>query len=277
MLYIVATPIGNLGDITARALETLGAVDLIAAEDTRRARQLLSHFGISRPLLAYHDHSDTQRIDELLEALAEGQKVALLSDAGTPLVSDPGYRLVKMALDAGIPVTTLPGACAVVAALSMAGLPPDRFVFEGFLPPKEVARRNRLQALVREPRTLIFYESPRRVQAMLADVVATMGAEREVVVAREITKTHETVLRGSAQQVLERVSSDPEQQLGEIVVLIHGAGEDPDADATRAREIMSVLVNEMPVKTAAKCAEALSGLPKNLLYKVGLELRGGKG
>jgi len=272
LLYVVATPIGNLGDITARALEVLGNVDVIAAEDTRRARLLLSHFNISKPMVAYHDHSDNHRVDQLMAELAEGKNVALLSDAGTPLVSDPGYRLVRRALEEGMNVTTLPGACAAIAALSMAGLPSDRFVFEGFLPSKAAARRAHLESLKQEPRTLIFYESPRRIQAMLSDVVEVMGAARELVVTREITKTHETLLRGTAADVLHRVSNDPEQQLGEIVVLIHGAGEDADADATRAHQMMGILVEQMPVKTAAKVAEQLSGLPRNLLYKTGLAL-----
>jgi 16S rRNA (cytidine1402-2'-O)-methyltransferase len=210
MLHIVATPIGNLGDISRRAIEVLAGADIVAAEDTRRCRALLTHLGLSRTVLAYHDHSDEHRERELIAELQRGCSVALVADAGTPLISDPGFRLVRAAREAGIEVVCVPGPCAAIAALSIAGLPSDRFVFEGFLPAREAARKARLELLVDETRTLIFYESPRRVCGLLEDLRAVFGGGRHAVVARELTKLHETVLSGSIDALLERVLADAE-------------------------------------------------------------------
>ncbi|MBK7171038.1 MAG: 16S rRNA (cytidine(1402)-2'-O)-methyltransferase [Gammaproteobacteria bacterium] len=274
MLYIVATPIGNPGDLSARAAQVLGDVDLIAAEDTRRCKRLLAHLGVSRPVLAYHDHSDARRLQSLLEKLLRGQNIALVSDAGTPLVSDPGYRLVRAALDAGVRVVAVPGPCAAMAALSVAGLPSDRFVFEGFLAARAEGRRARLEELGGETRTMIFYESPRRVLASLRDMVGAFGEGREAVVARELTKVHETVLCGSLEELAARVVADPEQQLGEIVLLVHGA---PAVDAAgvvvEVDSLLRALLARLPLKEAVACAVEISGRPRNELYRAALELR----
>lgn len=266
-LYVVATPIGNLADMVPRARETLQQVDLIAAEDTRHSKRLLEHFHISTPMVAYHDHNEAQSLPTLLQRLGQGESVALISDAGTPLISDPGYRLVREARDAGFRICPIPGASALVAALSAAGLPSDRFVFEGFLPAKSGARRKSLDSLAAEERTLIFYETPHRIAAALADVVHCLGAEREVVLARELTKTFETILAGSAAELLQKVEEDPNQQRGEIVLLIRGAqakGDELDADA---RRIMSILTRELPLKQAASLTAEISGAKKNALYQ----------
>lgn len=270
-LYVVATPIGNLADMVPRAAETLQQVDLIAAEDTRHSKRLLEHFHISTPMVAYHDHNEAQSLPALLQRLKKGESIALISDAGTPLISDPGYRLVRAAREAGFRVCPIPGASALIAALSVAGLPSDRFVFEGFLPPKSGARRKHLEALAAEERTLIFYEAPHRIAATLADVVHCLGADREVVIARELTKTFETILAGNAEDVAKRVEEDPNQQRGEIVLLIRGAepsGGELDAEA---RRIMSILAKDLPLKQAASLAAEISGAKKNALYQWAVE------
>ncbi|MBB3169116.1 16S rRNA (cytidine(1402)-2'-O)-methyltransferase [Simiduia aestuariiviva] len=267
-LYVVATPIGNLGDMVPRAVETLQTVDVIAAEDTRHSAKLLEHFHIETPLVAYHDHSDAQRTLQLVARIQAGQSVALISDAGTPLVSDPGYQLVAAARAAGVRVVPVPGACAVIAALSASGLPSDRFSFEGFLPAKQVARSKRLADLASETQTLIFYEAPHRIHATLTDVAEIMGADRTVVVARELTKTFETFLSGSAEAVLAKVAADSNQQRGEIVLLVAGAPKQQlvelDGDAQR---IMSLLAAELPPKRASALAEQITGVKKKVLYQ----------
>lgn len=274
VLHVVATPIGNLGDISRRAASVLAAADLIAAEDTRRCRQLLHHLGIERPVTAYHDHSDAARREALLAALREGRSIALVSDAGTPLISDPGYRLVADAIAQGIEVVAVPGACAAIAALSVAGLPSDRFVFEGFLPARDAARRAHLAELRAEPRTLIFYESPRRVLETLGDMAAVLGAARRAVMARELTKLHETVLHDSLAALCERVAADPEQQLGEIVLLVEGNAEPPGERVEVGRdELLRALLGRLPLKEAVACAEEVTGLPRNMLYRAALALR----
>ena len=273
MLHIVATPIGNLGDISRRAIEVLAGADIVAAEDTRRCRALLTHLGLSRTVLAYHDHSDEHRERELIAELQRGRSVALVADAGTPLVSDPGFRLVRAARIAGIEVVCVPGPCAAIAALSIAGLPSDRFVFEGFLPAREAARRARLELLVDETRTLIFYESPRRVCGLLEDLRGVFGGERTAVVARELTKLHETVLSGSIDALLERVLADAEQQLGEIVVLVHGAAASLDAATVNSEKLLRVLLARLPLSEAVDCAVEISGLARNGLYRQALSLR----
>ena len=225
-LHVVATPIGNLGDLTARAREVLASVDAICAEDTRHTRQLLGALGIERPLLALHEHNEADVAWKLVERLKAGDSLALVSDAGTPLVSDPGYRLVRDVRAAGLRVIPLPGACAAIAALSVAGLPSDRFCFEGFLPAKASGRRERLTALAREPRTLVFYESSHRIEESLADLVAMFGPDREAVLARELTKLFETVLGDTLEGIAAKVAADDNQRKGEFVLVVRGAGDE---------------------------------------------------
>jgi 16S rRNA (cytidine1402-2'-O)-methyltransferase len=266
-LFVVATPIGNLDDLTPRARRTLADADLIAAEDTRHSATLLQHFGIATRCVALHEHNERYVSADLVERLRAGTTIALISDAGTPLVSDPGFRLVRAAREAGIRVSPVPGACAAIAALSAAGLPSDRFVFEGFLPAKGAARRSHLQALRHETRTLVFYESSHRIVEMLADLLAEFGAVRRGVVARELTKVFETVLDGTLAELAARVSADANQQRGEFVVLVAGA--DDDAAAARlvaGRRAFDLLRKELPPGRAARLAAEISGAPRNALY-----------
>lgn len=272
ILYVVATPIGNLGDMVPRAVETLQTVAVIAAEDTRHSSRLLSHFAIKTPCIAYHDHSDEQRTEQLIARMQAGESVALISDAGTPLVSDPGYRLVRSARQAGIQVVPVPGACAMIAALSAAGLPSDRFAFEGFLPAKETARCVQLESVANDPRTLIFYEAPHRILETLQDMVKVFGAEREVVMARELTKTFETIKGDKVGDLAAWVESDSNQQRGEIVLLVHGAAKQETGDITSEQiRVMEVLLEELPVKQAASLGAKLTGLKKNFLYQWALD------
>ena len=266
-LWVVATPIGHRDDLSARAIETLRAVALIAAEDTRHSRPLLLHHGIATPLVALHDHNEREVVDALVARLQGGESVALISDAGTPLISDPGFRLVRAARAAGIRCAPVPGACAAIAALSVAGLPSDRFVFEGFLPPKAAARRSRLRELAGEPRTIIFYESSHRVAESLADMRDVLGAEREAVLARELTKMFETVLGEPLAELAARVVADPDQQRGEHVIVVAGRGEEADAKIAEGRRIFAILREEMPPAKAAKLAAAISRAPRKLLYQ----------
>ncbi len=266
-LFIVATPIGNLGDMSPRALDTLRSVDAICAEDTRHTRQLLGHFGIEKPLLALHEHNESDVAEKLVTRMLAGESLALVSDAGTPLVSDPGYRLVRAARAAGIKVSPVPGASALIAAMSVAGLPSDRFVFEGFLPAKASARRERLAMLASEARTLVFYESSHRIEDALADFVTLFGEERPAVLARELTKLFETVLDGTLTELLARVRADDNQRKGEFVVLVQGAGEDAGAKVIEGRRIYAKLSEQLPPSTAAKLAAELSGAPRKHLYR----------
>ena len=265
-LHVVATPIGNLADLSPRALETLRAVAAICAEDTRHTRQLLAHFGIEQSLVALHEHNEDEVAGRLVARLLAGESLALVSDAGTPLVSDPGFRLVRAARAAGVRVSPVPGASALVTALSVAGLPSDRFVFEGFLPAKAGARRARLDALVGEPRTLLFYESSHRIEDTLADCVTAFGGERQAVVARELTKLFETVLDGTLAELRARVAADANQRKGEFVLLVHGAGEDADARVAEGRRVYAKLGEHLPPSTAAKLAAEISGAPRKALY-----------
>ncbi len=265
-LFVVATPIGNLGDLSPRALDTLKTVSAICAEDTRHTRQLLAHFGVDKPLIALHEHNEGDAAAPLVARLLAGESLALVSDAGTPLVSDPGFRLVRAAREAGIAVSPVPGASALIAALSVAGLPSDRFVFEGFLPAKANARRERLNALASETRTLIFYESAHRIEEALDDAAAAFGAERRAVIARELTKLFETVLDGTLAELVQRVRSDPNQRKGEFVLLVQGAGEDADAKVIEGRRLYAKLTEHLPPSTAAKLAAELSGAPRKALY-----------
>jgi 16S rRNA (cytidine1402-2'-O)-methyltransferase len=271
-LYVVATPIGNLGDMVPRAIETLQTVDLIAAEDTRHSARLLAHFDIKTQCVAYHDHSDNDRTQSLVNRLLAGDSIALISDAGTPLVSDPGYRLVRGARQAGIRVVPIPGACAMVAALSAAGLASDRFAFEGFLPAKQVGRLSALQAVADDTRTLIFYEAPHRIVETLEDMCQVFGDAREIVMAREITKTFETIYGDAAKSLCEWVKADSNQQRGEIVLIVQGAPKREEQGITAEQErIMRVLLDELPVKQAAAIGAKVTGLKKNYLYQWALE------
>ncbi|MFC3607181.1 16S rRNA (cytidine(1402)-2'-O)-methyltransferase [Stutzerimonas tarimensis] len=276
VLYVVATPIGNLEDISARALRVLREVALIAAEDTRHSLRLLQHFGITTPLAACHEHNERDEGGRFLERLRGGDDVALISDAGTPLISDPGYHLVRQARAAGIRVVPVPGACALIAALSAAGLPSDRFVFEGFLPAKAAGRQGRLQQLKEEPRTLIFYEAPHRLLDCLADLEGAFGAERPALLGRELTKTFET-LQGLPLGELRRwVAADSNQQRGECVLVVAGwqAPQDEDALDAQALRVLDLLLAELPLKRAAAVAAEITGVRKNLLYQVALERKG---
>ncbi|MDN3609161.1 16S rRNA (cytidine(1402)-2'-O)-methyltransferase [Vibrio ostreicida] len=271
-LYIVPTPIGNLGDITQRALDVLADVELIAAEDTRHTGRLLSHFGITTKTFALHDHNEQQKSKVLVEKLLSGNSIALVSDAGTPLISDPGYHLVTKCRQAGVKVVPLPGACAVVTALSGSGLPSDRFSFEGFLPAKSKGRKDKFLEIAKVERTCVFYESPHRILDSLADMLAILGPQREVVLARELTKTFETMKGLPLGELFEWVKSDQNQQRGEMVLLIHGyraiETENMPEEATRTLKILS---KELPLKKAAALTAEIYNLKKNALYKWGLE------
>ena len=268
-LFIVATPIGNLGDLTPRALEVLRSVAAICAEDTRRSGQLLAHFGVSTPLVALHEHNEDALAQRVVDRLLAGESLALVSDAGTPLVSDPGFRLVRAARAAGVRVSPLPGACAAIAALSVAGLPSDRFAFEGFLPAKASARRDQLQRLAGEARTLVFYESSHRIAESLADMRAAFGDDRPAVLARELTKLFETVLDGTLADLQARVDADENQRKGEFVVMVQGAGDDVEARLSEGRRIYAMLNEHLPPSTAAKLAAEITGAPRNALYGAG--------
>ncbi|MCL1140626.1 16S rRNA (cytidine(1402)-2'-O)-methyltransferase [Shewanella pneumatophori] len=272
-LYIVPTPIGNLGDISSRALEVLNQVSLIACEDTRHSGKLLSHFGIETRKTALHDHNERDRAQWIIQKLGNGEAVALISDAGTPLISDPGYHLVKQVRDAGFNVIPLPGPCAAITALCASGLPSDRFSFEGFLPSKEKARLDKLTALKDDPRTLIFYESPHRIVHSLESLVTALGEDREIVMAREVTKTFETFLSGPAAEVLQTVKDDPNQQRGEIVLMCHGHRSDEESEfSPTVINTLKLLCEELPLKKAAAVAGQIYDIKKNALYKHGLAI-----
>ncbi len=271
-LYIVPTPIGNLNDISQRALDTLQQVDLIACEDTRHTAKLLSHYQISTATWALHDHNEQYKSEQLVTRLLSGQSVALVSDAGTPLISDPGYHLVNCCRDAGVQVIALPGPCAAVTALSAAGLPTDRFAFEGFLPAKEKARLDKIESLKDEPRTLVFYESPRRLLDSVAALIAVLGDDRRLVVARELTKTFETIHSLPAAEMLLWLQQDSNRSRGEIVLMV--AGYRPDSDdelSAEALRTLTLLRGELPLKKAAALTAEIHGGKKNALYKYGLE------
>ncbi|KAA0873924.1 16S rRNA (cytidine(1402)-2'-O)-methyltransferase [Nitrincola tapanii] len=269
VLYVIATPIGNLNDLSPRAIKVLGSVDLIAAEDTRHTGRLLAQFSIKAPMISVHEHNETQRTELILHKLAEGQSVALVSDAGTPLISDPGYPLVRAVRAAGFKVSPIPGCCAFVAALSVSGLPSDRFMFCGFLPSKASARERILQEWVGFTATLIFYESTHRILDSLASMLKVFGPEREAVVARELTKTFETIRGGCLQDLLTWMQADPNQQKGEFVVLIQGA---PSTEVEQlvdehSLKILQRLAQELPPKKAAAITAEITGVNKKLLYE----------
>lgn len=273
-LYIVATPIGNLGDISRRALDVLAACDVVAAEDTRRTGQLLRHEGIDTRMLAYHEHSGDGVAASLVARIAAGERVALVSDAGTPMISDPGYRLVRAVQDAGLAVVPIPGACAAIAAISAAGLPSDRFSFEGFLPNRAEARKRRLEALAHSSATLVFYEAPHRLSATLADMQAIIGPEREAAIAREISKAFETIRRGTLAALRAFVDQDANQTRGEIVLLLGPSPNDSElALDDRLATLLVSMAEHMPARQAAKILAAYSGLPSRELYAHLLERR----
>jgi 16S rRNA (cytidine1402-2'-O)-methyltransferase len=267
-LQVVATPIGNLADLSPRAQQALRAADLIAAEDTRRTQQLLHALGISRPLVSLYEHNEAQRIPELLERLASGQTVALVSDAGTPLLSDPGYELTRAAAAAGIRIEAIPGASALTTALAIAALPAQRFCFEGFLSARPVERRAQLAALAHEARTLVFFEAPHRIQATLADMAAEFGAARAAVVARELTKAHEQVYRGTLAELARQAAEQENFARGEITLVVAGAAPATQhgADPAQLRRTMELLLKELPPGRAAALAAQLTGATRAEAY-----------
>jgi len=270
-LYVVATPIGNLSDLTERARKVLETVDLIACEDTRHTQKLLQHLGVRKPLISVHDHNERDRIEQIAEHLQQGRNVALVSDAGTPLISDPGYPLVQGLTDMGYTVAPVPGVSAIITALSAAGLPTDRFLFEGFLPHKRSGRVDRLQAVAQETATLIFYESKHRILDSLADMAEVFGAERPLVVARELTKTFETFYRGSIASVIEQVSATDDDQKGEFVVMVGGNPAPVTASEVDFERLFKLLLKELPPKKAAAVLSELTGQSKKELYQQALE------
>jgi len=276
-LYVVATPIGNFGDMSQRAVEVLQSVDLIAAEDTRHSQRLLQFFAIDTPTTAYHDHSDERALHRIGSCLEGGGSVALVSDAGTPLISDPGYRLVRYVQDRGFAVRPVPGACAAIAALSVSGLPTDRFLFEGFLPAREGARVNRLGALAAESVTLIFYEAPHRIEASLQSMIQVFGGAREAVLAREITKIFETIKRGTLAELGQFVSGDSNQQKGEAVLIVAGRGKVEQEVGSDVAALLWRLSQELPAKQAAAVVADWTGLRKKQLYEHLLAMRRTRG
>ena len=272
LLYVVATPIGNLGDITHRAIEVLQSVALIAAEDTRHSSRLMSHFNIKTPMISVHDHNERQRVTTIINKLSAGESVALISDAGTPLISDPGFILVRAVREAGFKVVPVPGCSAVITALSAAGLASNNFVFEGFLPAKSLARKQEMQDIIDETRTVIFYESTHRIVDSLTDMCEILGEQRYVVIARELTKTFETIYGAPLKELLSWVKEDHNQQKGEFVVLVSGV--EPKEEIGFSREtlrILDLLLAELPVKQGCALASKITGEKKNALYQEALE------
>jgi len=278
ILYVVATPIGNLGDMTDRARQVLAQVDLIAAEDTRHTHRLLTHLGIKARLCSYHDHNETQVVDRLLASLSQGRDVALVSDAGTPLINDPGFVLVRAARQRGFGVVPIPGSNAAICALSASGLPCDRFLFLGFPPRTSARRRAWLTDLITEPGTLIFYESGNRVAASLADMGAVLGTERRAVLARELTKRFETFIDAPLGLLVERLRGDPEQGLGEFVILVEGSRKTDEAiRAAEEERVLAILSDALPLKQAAALTARITGGKRNRLYRLALQRREDRG
>lgn len=272
-LYIVATPIGNLADISQRALDVLTQVDIIACEDTRHTQKLLSTYSIKNKTLSLHDHNERQRQDYVATLLQEGKSIALVSDAGTPLISDPGFHLVRHCRQLNLNVSPIPGACAAIAALSVAGLPTDRFSFEGFLPSKTGARQATLANLLEEPRTMVFYDAPRRAIDTVADIVKVLGGDRHVVISRELTKTFETIHSDTAENLLAWLKEDPNQLKGEMVLIIEGKKIDANAIPAKAIATLKLLLAEMKPKTACAITAEIYGVKKNALYEIALEMK----
>lgn len=273
VLYIVATPIGNLADLSERAKDTLAQVDIIACEDTRHTTKLLHHLGIHKPLVAVHDHNESEKIEWAANALTEGKKIALVSDAGTPLISDPGFVLVRALREQGFNILPIPGVSAIITALSAAGLPTDRFTFEGFLPHKAGAKREKLEAVAQESRTLVYYEPKHRILDTLKVMTEVFGGERPAVVARELTKTFETFYQGALSQVLEQISENENQQKGEFVVMITGNDNPQSASSVNEDKLFKLLLAELPPKKAAAILSEVTGQNKKALYQKALELK----
>jgi len=271
-LYVIATPIGNLADIGERAIEVLKQVDLIAAEDTRHSKGLLQYYGISTPMQAYHDHNEEQLTPKLVERLLGGESIGLISDAGTPLLSDPGYRLVKAAHQARLRVSPIPGACAAIAALSASGLATDKFLFAGFPPHKQGGRQSFYKAFIKQVSTLVFYESSHRVVASVKDMRDVFGAGRQVVMAREISKKFETIHSCLLGELPEWLEADPNQQKGEFVIVVEGVLVEPDEVSINLEQVLGVLLEELSVKQASKLAAKITGVKKNIVYKIALEM-----
>jgi 16S rRNA (cytidine1402-2'-O)-methyltransferase len=272
-LYLVATPIGNLEDMTFRAVRILQEVALVAAEDTRHSRKLFQHYGIKTPLTSYFSHNEAGKGGKLLERLQQGDNVALISDAGTPAISDPGYLLVQSCRQLGIPVTMVPGASAVVTALAISGLPTERFAFEGFLPARSKARRDQFRQLLDESRTMIFYEAPHRIEKSLTDLVAELGSQRQVVVARELTKLHEELLSGTAEEVLARVAQ--EKPRGEMVLLVAPAEQTAPQESVRDALLRLHKETRLPMRQIVKLVAKEHGLSGSEVYRESLELKDG--
>lgn len=274
-LYVVATPIGNLADFSFRAIEVLKQVDLIAAEDTRHVKMLLQHYGINKPLISLHQHNEDKASQGLVDKIKAGQSIALVSDAGTPLLSDPGLPLVKLARQEGLEVSPIPGACALIAALSVSGLPITRFTFEGFLPRTSSARKNFFQDKLKDFSTWTFYESSHRIQAALEDLAQIFPAEHEIVIAREITKLHETILKAPLAEALQRVQSDENMRKGEFVVIVAGSKIEADEESLGEEplRILRLLLQECSIKTAVALATEITGQRKKLLYQAALDMQ----
>ena len=273
VLYIVATPIGNLKDVTYRAIEVLSQVDHIAAEDTRHSARLFKQYQIHTPCSALHEHNERQVAHSIIEKIKQGETWAVISDAGTPVVSDPGYFLIREARDQGVKVVPIPGPNAAIAALSASGMPSDRFTFEGFLPAKTAARQKHLKALITESRTMVFYESPHRLLASLQDMIEIFGADRQVVFARELTKTYETIQHGTLEQILSRIMDDAQQLKGEMVLIVAGAERSPLSSEDQTDIVLRALLQELPVKQAASLASKITGVKKNELYQKALAMK----
>jgi len=272
-LYVVATPIGNLDDISARACDVLSKAAVVAAEDTRRAGQLLTHLGLKNRLLSFHEHNEMARIDEVLAMLLSGDDVALISDAGTPLISDPGYRVVERARAEGLAVSPIPGCCAAIAALSVSGLPTDRFCFEGFLPSRSAARHKRLKELLNASATLILYESVHRIAEVLADIEAVFGAERLITLARELTKRFETIYSGTVAEVREKLAADPGGGKGEFTLVIAGSPVQQTVEMQELERVVSILLQSVSASQAAALAAEITGVKKREAYSVATELK----
>ena len=273
-LYLVATPIGDMTDIAPRALGILSTVDIVAVEDKRRSSRLFSHFGIKTPMISYHDHSEEKQVKKIIDELLCGKSVALISDAGTPLISDPGYKLVNAAKDKSIKVSPVPGPCALIAAISASGLPSDRFIFEGFLPSKSIPRITKIQNISADSRTIIFYEAPHRILETLIDMIKVIGPSRKIVLARELTKTYETFISGTLESVLQIIEKDLNQQKGEIVIVLAVADSSEKKIETQdSKRILSVLLEELPLKQAVSLGSKITGIQKNIFYKLALDLK----
>lgn len=271
-LFVVATPIGHLDDMTFRAIEVLKSVSVVAAEDTRQSAQLLKHYNIATPLTACHDHNESNKINILIERLKNGEDIALVSDAGTPLISDPGFKLVRAAQEHNIRVIPVPGACAAIAALSAVGLPSDRFSFEGFLASKQSQRLLQLEKLKHETQTMIIYEAPHRILECVKDMVEVFGAERPVGFAREITKTFETIKKMTLAELRTFIENDHHQQKGEIVLVIGGATEEHDVNQEKLDKLLLRLLEDLSVKAASQLVADLTGTKKKIAYQRALEL-----